>query len=62
MWLAIASGPDEIHLIPHNDLIEHTENDECICGPATTHPDDGLKVVAHASLDGRELNDPNWER
>lgn len=57
MWLAIAHGPDEMHIVPHNDLIEHTESDECVCGPATSHPDDNLTVVTHASLDGREIID-----
>lgn len=58
MWLAIANGTDEMHFIPHNDLIEHTESDECVCGPAITHRKD-LTVINHASLDGREHNESN---
>lgn len=61
MWLAIAKGPDEMHIIPNNDLIEHTESDECVCGPATTDLGDEQWMYTHASLDGRELNDPDWE-
>jgi hypothetical protein len=61
MWLAIGTGPDEFHVIPHDDLIEHTENDECVCGPSTTYLDDGLKMIMHASLDGRERREPDWK-
>lgn len=59
MWLAISTGPDEFHVVPDNDLIEHTQSDECVCGPATTYLDDGLTMHTHASLDGRELKEPN---
>lgn len=61
MWLAISTGPDEFHVIPHKDLIKHTESDECVCGPATTFLDDGLVMHTHASLDGREHNEPDWK-
>lgn len=45
--------------MPVNDLIEHVDSDECLCGP-TTEPverDDGSIgwLVVHHSLDGREL-------
>lgn len=43
----------EIHIIPRNDLIEHSD-EECICGPETKFIDTGWTVVHH-SLDGREL-------
>ena len=62
MWLVIATGPDEIHLIPHNDLFEHTESDECVCGPAAEDLGDGQWMYAHASLDGRELSKPDYRR
>jgi len=61
MWLAIASGPDEMHLIPDNDLIEHTPDEDCICGPTEHDLDQVGKMYAHASLDGREVNEPDWK-
>jgi hypothetical protein len=61
MWLALSIGPDEMHLVPDNDLIEHTTSDECVCGPATTHIDDGLIIIIHMSLDGREHSEPDWK-
>lgn len=61
MWLVIATGPDEAHIIPANDLIEHTESDECVCGPAPTDLGDGQRMYMHASLDGRELREPDWK-
>ena len=60
MWIAIGVGPDEVHVIPVQDLIEHTETEDCICGPTTTFLESG-KLVTHASLDGRELNEPDWK-
>lgn len=46
------------HVYPVNDLIEHTIDDDCVCGP-TQYParrDDGSIgwIVVHYSLDGRE--------
>jgi hypothetical protein len=61
MWLAISTGPDEMHIIPKADIIEHTESDECICGPATIFLEDGIKMIAHAALDGRERKEPDWK-
>lgn len=63
MWLAISTGPDELHLIPNNDLVEHTEHEECICGPMISLFDNPrpLKVVTHCSLDGRERLEPDWK-
>ena len=48
-----------VHVEPVDDLIEHEDTDECICGP-TVEPvprDDGSFgwLVIHHSLDGREL-------
>lgn len=61
MWMAVGIGPDEMHIVPHNDLVEHTTDDECICGPETEYLHDGLKVVIHSSLDGRERHEPDWK-
>lgn len=46
------------HVVPINDLVEHTEHVDCVCGP-TVEPvkrEDGSVgyVVIHHSLDGRE--------
>ena len=60
MWLAIAKGPDEMHIVPGNDLIEHTESEECVCGPALTDIGDGQMYI-HSSLDGREHVQPDWK-
>jgi hypothetical protein len=47
-----------MHVIPRDDLIEHTATDSCPCGPAdqSVIRDDGSIgwVTVHASLDGRE--------
>lgn len=56
MWLAVAKGNEEMHIIPQNDLIEHTCSDECVCGPTLTYLGEGQILVAHISLDGREVD------
>lgn len=56
-------APDvPVHVLPVNDLIEHADNDECVCVP-TIEPvkrDDGSVgwLIIHHSLDNREA----WER
>lgn len=55
MWLVISVGDGEAHIVPHNDLIEHTEDEDCVCGPKITELDDGSRLYMHASLDGREV-------
>lgn len=49
---------DILHVIPLDDLIVHTEDDECACGPRAEPVErkDGSIwwVVVHHSLDGRE--------
>lgn len=53
---------DELHIIPLNDLIEHAETDDCVCGPQTFlgKRDDGADgwLIVHSSLDGREHLEP----
>lgn len=49
---------DNWHVLPVNDLIDHQDNDNCLCGP-TTEPvkrDNGSIgwIHTHHSLDGRE--------
>jgi len=54
--------PQTVHVLPVNDLIEHSEVDtDCLCGP-TAEPvfdADGACgwVITHHSLDGREANE-----
>jgi hypothetical protein len=39
-----------VHLVPVDDLVEHTVQTACVCGPATQMKD-GTFVVAHWALD-----------
>ena len=49
---------DTLHVSPVGDLIDHTADDDCPCGPRTepVQREDGSMgwVVVHHSLDGRE--------
>ncbi len=52
-----------IHVVPVNDLIEHSD-DDCVCGPdyEYVNPETGETypsgpVVVHHSLDGRETEE-----
>lgn len=48
---------NRVHVIPCNDLIEHTnEDDDCVCGPDVEFVSGGA-VIVHHSLDGRELTE-----
>lgn len=44
------------HVVPTNDLVAHSSDEDCPCGP-DVHFVDGGKVVVHHSLDGRELKE-----
>ncbi len=57
MWVCISKSAEELHIIPHNDLIEHTESEDCVCVPQTTDLGGGQWMHTHSSLDGRELNE-----
>ena len=50
--------PDEVHVLPVADLIEHEVSEDCICGPKSraVFREDGSNgwVVQHHSLDRRE--------
>ena len=55
-----------LHVLPVDDLIDHTDSEDCICGP-TINPlqqDDGTIdwLVVHHSLDGRENHEPEEPR
>lgn len=49
--------PPDTHVIPIDDLIEHTESWACVCRPLLTRPhgEDGGFLVIHNAMDGREL-------
>lgn len=50
-----------LHVLPWEDLIQHEQNDDCICGPSQemVEQDDGSDgwIVLHHALDGRPLPD-----
>lgn len=55
-----------LHVLPVDDLIDHADSDDCICGP-TIEPiqhDDGTIdwLVVHHSLDGRENHETEPEK
>ena len=58
-WVCISA--DEVHVVPLNDLVGHTADGECVCGPETepVPRNDGSMgwVVSHQSLDRRELQE-----
>lgn len=61
MWLAIALEPDELHIVPDEDLIHHELSHECICGPAIDLVVDSytlgdVKIILHMALDGRTFD------
>lgn len=53
--------PPTVHVVPHDDLVEHELVDDCACGPSQTPVKRGDGVVgwlvSHASLDGREAEE-----
>jgi hypothetical protein len=51
--------PLRIHVLPLDDLIEHEQSEDCVCGPdveLVSAVNDGW-LISHHSLDGREA----WE-
>jgi hypothetical protein len=59
-WLTEQVESGEVHVVPLNDAVPHSEED-CICGP-TTEPvprNDGSMgwLLTHHSLDGREATE-----
>jgi len=66
MWKAIVEEPDELHIVPQDDLIGHDTNVDCVCGPAIdlvldAYIPGGLKIIFHVALDGREFNERDWK-
>lgn len=51
---------DALHVVPTDDLIEHTDDPDCTCGPQPelVMQDGGdVWIYTHHSLDGRELTE-----
>jgi hypothetical protein len=51
-----------LHVLPVDDLVEHTTTEDCACAPRTdaARRDDGSYrwLAVHHSLDGREQIEP----
>jgi hypothetical protein len=51
------SGAGHYHVVPINDLVEHSEDEDCACGPDSipVKREDGSVgwVISHHALDGR---------
>lgn len=61
-WTATQSEPGaDVHVMPNDDLVEHTETDDCVCVPTpeAVKRDDGSIgwLYTHHSLDGREAHE-----
>lgn len=56
-WELIASGGHDgnRHVLPIDDLREHVEQRTCWCEPVLERAKDGVLIVTHNALDGREL-------
>lgn len=48
---------DDVHVLPINDIKEHSESRHCSCLPDIEVQDDGNALVIHHSYDGRELEE-----
>jgi len=56
-WELIAAGGHDgnRHVLPIDDLRPHVERRSCWCQPAIERLKDGVLLVTHHALDGREL-------
>jgi len=45
---------ERIHVIPINDLVEHSNHEKCRCNPKTLE-ENGYLIIVHNSFDDREL-------
>lgn len=58
------TSPNDVHVVPCGDVVEHDLDDDCVCWPKIERvdPDTGLPypagaaLVVHHSLDGRECD------
>jgi len=50
------SNIEVYHVVPIDDVIEHTENITCQCQPKLNYKDlaNGNEVIVHNAIDGRE--------
>jgi hypothetical protein len=59
-WLSTVQD-DGAHVVPLYDIVRHTANDECVCGPtveAVPRSDGSVGwMLTHHSLDGREQHE-----
>jgi hypothetical protein len=49
-----------VHVLPVDDIVEHKESEDCVCGPEVEWvegEDGGGWLVTHHSLDGREQSE-----
>lgn len=58
----MSTDSDALHVLPVDDLVGHTKDAECVCGPEETWAQNGLtgelrSIFVHHSLDGRELRE-----
>lgn len=52
----LAGHPDDLHVIPNEDFIEHPISANCVCGPTPETPSEGgPSIYLHHPLDGREF-------
>lgn len=58
IWCEMPCDDGSLHLYPLRDLIVHTAEDDCVCGPAehliTSDDDSDQWYYKHHSLDARE--------
>lgn len=52
----MSDPPDELHVIPIGDDVDHEETGDCPCGPHLDIEGAGL-IYVHHSLDGREQHE-----
>lgn len=50
--------PEDLHVIPINDWIEHPCAVSCACRPQIIDCLDGGRLIVHNSADGREHSEP----
>ena len=51
-------GMQNVHVLPLGDLVPHTHDDNCLCGPAIRWSEIGFaKNIIHFSYDNREAEE-----
>lgn len=59
-WLVVELDDDSLHMYPLRDQVEHSADEDCVCGPTPKllDGDDGdVWLHRHHSLDGREVRE-----